>query len=351
MDRGASVPAAQAGPARGASARPSAAPASPAVGCLHRAALVDSPDEAVTVAAAFLEEGLRAGDLPVLAAAPATAEAVRRALGVSSGGVEEDARLCLLGARAPDATTASRTLVGRAAATGSGRLRVLAEPWFGTDPRRRREVRRWEAAFNALAGALPVTAVCVYDRGRLPAEALRTARLTHRELLVGGTRVSSSGYRDPEESLRELAGVREPLEAAEPVYAVDGVPGLPVLRRDLQRVLAAVVPDPDLCADLHLAASEVAANAFRHGRPPVSARVWADGTSVVCTITDSGPGIDDPLAGFVPAHGDDLAAGGMGLWLARKLWDSVDLLPGAGGGFTVRLASTLPAPDTGRGAA
>ena len=51
------------------------------------------------------------------------------------------------------------------------------------------------------------------------------------------------------------------------------------------------------------------------------------------------------------AHGDDLGAGGMGLWLARKLWDSVDLLPGVPGGFTVRLASTLQHPDAGRGVA
>ena len=351
MDRGASVSAEQAGPARGAPARPSAAPAAPAVGCSHGAALVDSPGEAVRVTAAFLEEGLRAGDLPVLAAAPATAEAVRRALGVSSGGVDEDARLILLGARAPGAAAVFRTLVGRAATAGSGRLRVAAEPWFGTDPRRWREVRRWEAASNALAGALPATAMCVYDRGRLPAEALRTARDTHRELLVGGVVEGNPEYRDPAEYLHELAAVREPVEAGEPVYAVDDVPALPVLRRGLQQVLAAAVPDPDLCADLHLAVSEVAANAFRHGRPPVSARVWADGTSVVCTVTDSGPGIDEPLAGFVPAHGDDLSAGGMGLWLARKLWDSVDLLPGREGGFTVRLATTLPAPVAGRGVA
>jgi anti-sigma regulatory factor (Ser/Thr protein kinase) len=323
----------------------------PAAGCLHDAALVDSPEETVRVAAAFLEEGLRAGDLAVLATAPATAEAVRRALGVRAGDVGEDGRLCLLGARAPDAAAVFRTLVTRAAGTGSGRLRVLAEPWFGADPRRWREVRRWEAASNALAAALPVTAVCVYDRGRLPADALRTARLTHRELLVDGTRVGSPGYREPDDCLHELAAVREPLESGAPVYAVDDVPSLPELRGGLRRALAAVVPDPDQHADLHLAASEVAANAFRHGRPPVGARVWADDTAVVCTVTDSGPGHDDPLAGFVPAHGDDLGAGGMGLWLARKLWDSVDLRPGPRGGLTVRLAATLARPDAGRGAA
>jgi anti-sigma regulatory factor (Ser/Thr protein kinase) len=57
-------------------------------------------------------------------------------------------------------------------------------------------------------------------------------------------------------------------------------------------------------------------------------------------VRDSGRGYDDPLAGFQPAHGEDLAHGGMGLWLARKLWDSVDLLPRRPG-LTVRMSTEL----------
>ena len=39
-----------------------------------------------------------------------------------------------------------------------------------------------------------------------------------------------------------------------------------------------------------------------------------------------------------------------GTQLARKLWDSVDLLPG-GSGLTVRLGTSLVQPGAGRGAA
>ncbi len=341
MDRGAGACAPQAEPGRATSA----------AGLVHRAAIVGSAGEVVDVLAAHLEEGLRAGDLPVLAVPPDTADAVRRALGLRADAVGDDPRIVLLGARAPDAMAVVARLLEQAAGTGSGRLRVLAQPQYRDDPRRWREVRRYEAAVNALVATAPLTVLCAHDRGSLPAEALDTARATHRELVADGAVLPNPAYQDPEACLRGIAAVREPVEAGDPVYAVDGVPTLPVLRRDLQGVLAAVVPDADLVADLHLAVSEVAANAFRHGRPPVSARVWADDTAVVCTITDSGDGHDALLAGFVPAHGEDLSAGGMGLWLARKLWDSVDLLPGPTGGLRVRLATTLPPAPAGRGAA
>jgi anti-sigma regulatory factor (Ser/Thr protein kinase) len=100
------------------------------------------------------------------------------------------------------------------------------------------------------------------------------------------------------------------------------------------------VRDVEQREDLHLGVSEIAANAFRHGSRPISARVWADGRNLVCAVTDSGTSWHDPFSGYVPAHGEDLGRGGMGLWLARKLWDHVDVLPGRDG-LTVRLSARL----------
>ncbi len=95
--------------------------------------------------------------------------------------------------------------------------------------------------------------------------------------------------------------------------------------------------------DVHLAASEIAANAFRHGQRPVSARVWASPDRVVVSISDAGHTFDGLLSGYRPAHGDDLSRGGMGLWLARKLCDHVDLEQTAGG-LTVRLTTAVRRP-------
>jgi hypothetical protein len=68
--------------------------------------------------------------------------------------------------------------------------------------------------------------------------------------------------------------------------------------------------------------------------------VGKDTEGVVCVISDRGTTYTDPLSGFTPAHGLDLSLGGMGLWLARKLWDHVDVLP-SGTGLSVRLSSRL----------
>ena len=46
----------------------------------------------------------------------------------------------------------------------------------------------------------------------------------------------------------------------------------------------------------------------------------------MAAIHDSGHGLDDPFAGYGPAHGEDLSHGGMGLWLARQLCDHVAII-------------------------
>jgi anti-sigma regulatory factor (Ser/Thr protein kinase) len=306
----------------------------------HAAALVGSDDDLLTAAVPFVEEGLLAGDLTVLSCGPETAALIAGAIGERSPRVEADARIALVDTRAPDALGITRRLLDRAAAAPSGWLRVLGQVEFGPEPATWREGQRYEAAVNALLDDCPLAAMCLYDRRVLPPEVLQSATRTHRELVVDGKRTVSAGYLDPAEYIAALPVPREPVEDTPPVLAVDDAPTLAGLRHAMGAALAAHVPVREQREDLHLATSEVAANAFRHGRRPVSARIWTDGQRMVCAITDSGTGFGDPLSGFQPAHGDDLSRGGMGLWLARKLWDSVDLLPGPDS-LTVRLSTRL----------
>lgn len=306
----------------------------------HVAAPVGSDDELLAAALPWLDEGLRAGDLVVLSCPPETAALVTGALGERAGEVRTDTRLCLLDATVPDAVAASRDLVRRARGTGSGRLRVAGQVRFGDSPLDRRDGLRYEAAVNLLMAVRPVSGLCLFDRRELPAEVLAGAAATHPWVLTRGAVVPSGAFEDPTAYVRRLPVPREAIEESEPVLAVEDAPSLAELRRLLRAVIQVRVPDPDQAADLHFAASEIASNAFRHGARPVSARVWADGERIVCAVTDQGAGTDMPFPGYRPAHGVDLARGGMGLWLTRKLWDHVDLAHGPAG-FTVRLSSRL----------
>jgi anti-sigma regulatory factor (Ser/Thr protein kinase) len=322
---------------------PAGAPAAPRHGeggLTHGAAVVASREELLDVCRRFLDEGLRAGDLTVVAAEPDTSAEILRSLGERAAAVQVAPGISLTDVRAPDALGAVRRLAEEAVTTGSGRLRILAEPHLDPTPQGLREHDRYEAASNAVLAHLPITALCAYDRSAVPGDVLRSVPPTHPYLFIGDGYRPCPAFEDPRRYLHRLPIPREPVEALPPVLVVDAAPRLPDLRHAVKAVLDRHITDEVERADLYLAVSEIAANAFRHGGRPVSARIWTDGRRMVCTVTDGGSSFDDPLAGFVPAHGDDLSRGGMGLWLARKLWDSVDLVRGPQG-FTVRLATAL----------
>jgi anti-sigma regulatory factor (Ser/Thr protein kinase) len=305
----------------------------------HGAAIVGSESELLAVALPFLEAGLREGDLVVLTCPPETVELITAHLGEAARRVELEPRASLLGARPPDALETARRFQERAGASGSGRLRVLAGIDFGNEPADWREGQRYESVTNRLLTD-SVSAICLYDRRRLPAEVVASASATHPAVVDGSTWAVNPRFQDPGVYVPSLPLPREPIEDGEPVFAVDDARTLAGLRHQLGAVIAALVPDRDQQEDLHLAASEIASNAFRHGVRPVSARVWGDGDRIVCVISDRGTSYSDPFGGFAPAHGPDLSRGGMGLWLARKLWDHVDVLPSPAG-LSVRLSTRL----------
>jgi anti-sigma regulatory factor (Ser/Thr protein kinase) len=307
----------------------------------HAAAVVASESELLAAALPFLDAGLRDGDLVALNCPSDTVALICAELGERASGVESEPRLSLLGSRAPDALTMCGRFLERAASSRSGRLRVLSEVDFGRDPADWREGQRFESVYNRLLGDAPASAICLYDSRRLPPSVVASAAATHPLLVDGdGRRVPNADYQDPGTYIPSLPLPREPIEDGEPVFAVDDAPSLAGLRHQIGAALASLVSDRDQQEDLHLAASEIAANAFRHGTRPVSARVWSGGGRIICVISDRGTSYADPFSGFVPAHGLDLSHGGMGLWLARKLWDHVDVLPGPAG-LSVRLSTRL----------
>ncbi len=304
----------------------------------HAAALVHSDDELFAEAGMYVQAGIDAEDLVVIGGTPAFLQLMAEEFGDSEG-VEFDDGVRLNGKRAPDALGHARRLSERAAGRGSGGLRVLAQVDYSTDPRATREFACFEAAANLMPVSAPTSVLCLYDTRRVAADLVSTAACTHASMIQSGRSRPSESFVEPREFVRGLPVPTEPLQASAPVLAVDDASSLADLRHALGAELVRAVDDRDRREDVHLAISEMAANAFRHGGRPVAARLWASPDRLVCTISDGGLGVD-PLRGYWPAHGEDLGRGGMGLWLARKLCDHVDLLSDERG-TTVRLATAL----------
>ena len=86
--------------------------------------------------------------------------------------------------------------------------------------------------------------------------------------------------------------------------------------------------------DMLVAANEVFENALRHGGGVSRVRAGLIDGWFVCEIEDRGPGLDDPLAGYLPPRPEH--ARGEGLWIARRLVRSLELLDSTSG-LTVRL--------------
>jgi anti-sigma regulatory factor (Ser/Thr protein kinase) len=306
----------------------------------HDALLYEDRAHLVAVAARFLRDGLEAGDSTVIATSAQTASVLRDAVdGDPSVHVLE--RGDVYRARTPTAITTFRRLAEERSAGGARRVRVVGELDFGTTERDWLEWQRYESVINSALADWPLWGLCVFDTQRLPEPLLESARRTHPWIHTPGGRAANPDFVAPADYLRSLPIPVEPLEATPPRLWAYDVADFVGLRRAVAAELSTVDAPRDLIEDYLLAVDEMSSNAVRHGRPPVSLRLWIGADRVVCTIDDHGAGFDDPFAGYGPAHGEDLSRGGMGLWLARQLCDHVDISgdrDGAHVRLTIRLA-------------
>ena len=103
--------------------------------------------------------------------------------------------------------------------------------------------------------------------------------------------------------------------------------------RGLRSAVSAHAADwglPEAITDRLVAvATELATNAIRYGGGSGQVRLWRDGRTIGCQVSDHGPGMTDPeTAGLaeVPLSADH----GRGLWLVRQFCDHVSIDTGEG---------------------
>ncbi|MEU5881157.1 sensor histidine kinase [Spirillospora sp. NPDC047279] len=314
----------------------------PTARLLHQAFLYDSDQEFTDVAAAFLCEGLARGESAFVAVTSHNLgllrEAVPRSGHLGAGVHYVDSAAWY--------STPGRTLtkyvryVGEHA--GASRLRVIGEPrWAGRTPLQVAAWQRYESVVNLTLSGAPATILCPYDTRRVPREVVEGARRTHPELVGRVGEGTSGSYLDPvafsaEVDGRPLPSAREPV-ARRRIRPVE----LGEVRRFVMVEAASLGLAGERLEDLLISVQEIATNVVKHGGGHGTVSVWADGADLVCDIADRGGPWDHHAAGHLPPSSE--ATSGLGLWLARRLCDQVDIRTG-GGGSLVRLRMGGPTP-------
>jgi anti-sigma regulatory factor (Ser/Thr protein kinase) len=292
----------------------------------HGALVYESQDEYVEHSLTFLKEGLEAGEGCIVAHTRDGIAAMRDALGSDA----ERVRYVDVGA--------VYTRPARALATYCGTLlrelrdapsvRAVADLQIGPWDEECDEWVGYEAVTNLAYSHLPAWVVCTYDVNRVPDAVLDEVWSTHAEGL-GDARPESAGFEDPRALVRRLTPEPEPLPDLRSLAPGGDLEGF--RERLAGELMAARVPEAT-ALDMLVAATEVAANAVRHGGGIAEVRAGNAAGRFVCEVIDHGGGFDDPAAGYlVPREGT-----GSGLWVARQLAWKLEAFHSPRG-FTVRL--------------
>jgi anti-sigma regulatory factor (Ser/Thr protein kinase) len=292
----------------------------------HNAFVYASTDEYVGRAAAFLGEGLAAGEGAIVAHTRPGIAVMREALG-------DAARHVTFVDVSEAYTRPAHTLAAYhdVYARQLGRtpsLRAVADVQVGPEPREWDLWTGYEAVFNRSFAHLPAWVLCSYDANGLPDPVLEGVWQTHPEVVGAAGWSASERFADPDALLLGSNGA-----AAAPLPGLRSLGACSDVETLRERLAAELVEVPGSRAlDMLLAASEVFANALTHGRGVRDVRVGRADGRLVCEIVDAGEGFEDPAAGFLaPRPGV-----GTGLWVARqRVWD-IEFLR-APAGFTARI--------------
>jgi anti-sigma regulatory factor (Ser/Thr protein kinase) len=230
-----------------------------------------------------------------------------------------------------------RRVMERGLASGAKGYRAMGFIDFEQSKLPWQEWLRYEAAVNRVFQDFPFRTLCPYDVTTVKAEVVDGIMRAHTGLVEPRGWRENGDYVEPEKLVVAdgLVTPPLPLQDAPPRMELEPSDDLMELRLEIYAATMFTSLSRLQVDDFVKAVGEVVANAHAHGDEPVRLRLWAADDAVVCTVTDQGPGIEDPLAGYArPRHPSE----GLGLWASRQLVDVLDYERGEAG-FTVRLAA------------
>jgi anti-sigma regulatory factor (Ser/Thr protein kinase) len=298
-------------------------------GLRHEAFVYDSDDKFVGRMASFLEDGLAEGAAAIAVTTRANWASLREVLGAAAARVSfTDRDSCYV--RPATAIASYETTLQHHLRSGAPSVRVIAEVQFGPTPEEWDEWTAYEAIANRAFADHAAWILCPYDARVLPEQVVEGAWHTHPQVLTDAGEASPH-FEDPEKLVRSLTPDHQPLPELRSLPPGNDTEAF--RERLAAELAAAKVPRPT-ALNMLLAANEIIANTWQYANGPELVRVGVVEGAFVCEISDRGPGLDDPLAGYLPPRPDQKR--GAGLWIARQLVSRVELLPTAPG-LTVRL--------------
>ena len=309
------------------------------VGHYHEAGFYGSDAEFAALIVPFAEEGIAAGE-PVIIGYD------DRKSGLLRSWLTDPSAVNFIGDKSLYATPGRaiatyRRLFEFHVAMGAGQIRIAGDVPHPGNGGRFEGWDRYESAVNTVWQDFPVWGRCLYDTTITPAPVLDIVERTHPRIVSpSGERRASDRYQGAS-AFEGLPYTPDPLEDSTPLVELVNRPAADA-RHALTQIGRGRIPATTL-DDLLIGVSEAVTNAQRHGRPPVTVRIWATPGHIVVTVHDTGRGPADHLAGLVPAPSNisDHRLG-LGLWAMHQL-DIGVALRHTDDGFTVRLRSgTIP---------
>jgi hypothetical protein len=227
------------------------------------------------------------------------------------------------------------TMFERHTAAGASQIRIAGDVPHEGNGGRFAGWDRYESAATTVWNQFPVWSRCLYDATTAAPRVLDIAARTHPRIVLPSGQCQDNGRYQHPAGFQPLPPDPDPLERSAPALELTD-PSPAQIRRAVTSIGHGQVPAPVL-QDLQIGVSEAVSNAWLHGRPPVTARIWAASGRMLVHVHDTGPGPADPLAGLVPAWASrDYHR--VGLTLIHML-DLDTALTWSPNGFTVRLAA------------
>ncbi|HET7421818.1 MAG TPA: sensor histidine kinase [Candidatus Dormibacteraeota bacterium] len=287
----------------------------------HEALMYGSREEFLAGTLPFIRDGVRSGEPVLVVESPEKIGMLRAALGDDASAVIF-ADMAEVGANPARIIPAWQDFVSQHGA-GAKRLRGIGEPiWLGRSADELAECQRHESLLNvAFASGRPWWLLCPYDTSQLAADVIDEARRSHEFVCVEGTAGVSDGFRGVDACGAGFdAALPEPPDRTP--WIVFDADRLIALRRAVSRFAYATGLSAGRATELATAVNEVATNSVVHGGGKGTLRMWKDGGTLLCEVSDGGR-YDRPLADRERPLAD--ASGPGGLWLANQLCDLVQI--------------------------